>query len=453
MEAEMKKRFTMVLIMTLILLAGCFETEGGKNTNEEKPGNREGGNIALNLSLSPDGRFIVRGKRTLSFDIDYRTYEYDFLLRILDTQTGKTAKISFVTKKDIEYRMVFGKNENIYMVTDEKAISEFDLATGRMIKKWDVPAAGKMELDRNDTLLATWKGGYVSVIDTVSNQIHWKIYNKTVTDVKWLPLSKELAIVYPESSSSTKVIIAENKLNEVKRISVPNCSSTLEISPDGSVGMIAPQSCTIDPVSIIDLEKHTFVKNVPGFGPVAFSPDGKYAVAFGRQEDLEREAGIITQTSYSILFIDMKKFSFEVMELGGEIPVYTVTPDGELVLIYGGRSGDYYSGILAINVDSRELRYTTGNSVELTEFVMTPDSRHVFLIDDDLFYLLETATLEVIEIELNCRLHYINKHYCAADEIMISPKGDEIILGMVNEIDFALFDPESLKIRKILSME
>ena len=71
-----------------------------------------------------------------------------------------------------------------------------------------------------------------------------------------------------------------------RQIEVPNCSDDIIVPQHGEKALLAPTTCVgemaYDPISVIDLTAgaETFVRNLPGFGPVALGPDGTMAVGF-----------------------------------------------------------------------------------------------------------------------------------------------------------------------------
>jgi hypothetical protein len=355
--------------------------------------------------------------------------------------------------------MVFGKEGFAYFLalnTDHMDLEEYDLLTGGKTRSWAVPGVGilaGLTVNADQTKIVLWDGYDVTVVDTVAEAVHHVVRENTIRDVKWLPDAAGLAAVETIGFMEAAVTFFSPVLAVEKSIDIPNCSSSLEIAPDGKTAMLSPTFCNKDPVSVIDLAGREFVENLPGFGPVTFAPDGSYAVAFARRADLEEVAGITTQTAYSILFIDLGDLSYKVVELGADLPIYTITPDGELVLLYTEEASDEYEGIIVIDVANEEVRATEGPSVDLDEFVMTPDSKSVFLLDGGTFYRLDTAALTVSELTLDCGTHFTDPADCVADHIMIVPDGSQVILGFTSEVDFALYDPANYLITDILTMQ
>jgi hypothetical protein len=292
----------------------------------------------------------------------------------------------------------------------------------------------------------------VWVIDLVTGADRLESFGGGLADVRWLPGSGDLSVVLDPAGGeiASEVVIVDRDSGARDVIHVPNCASSLEVAPDGRTALLAPTFCQADPVSVIDLETRTFRKNLPGFGPVAYSPDGAYAVAFGRQADLLQVAGIHTDTLYSLLFIDMDTMQLDVVELGSDLPVYSVTPDGEVVLLYSNWQSDYYDGITIVDFATRALRQTVGPIVELSEYVATEDGALVYLIDGGLFRL-DVASGEIEFVTLDCaELAAAGK--CTPSTVNSLPGTDWLVLGFVPEPVFALFDAVEAEVKRVFSV-
>jgi len=433
--------------------SGCDDI-GGLNTQEEKAGNEDGGNSVTDLSLSPDGQFLLRGV----FDI-HEDYNFNYKIGILDLESGNAIKKTFALNKSIG-RIIFGKKEFVYLFTKDSStyLEELNMKTGEPVRSWEITEVGThphLAINESNSIIAIWGDKKLVLLNLENDKIIEVRSQERIVDVKWMLGKNEVAVVKDLGFMETKVAFYSVELEVINVIDVPNCASSLEISPDGLTGMISPTSCNMDPDSIINLTKREFVKNIPGFGPVAFAPDGSYAVAFGRKDDLLEVAGIVTEASYSIIFINTSTYEYEILELGEDLPIYTITPDGELVLLYSRYTTEGYKGIFVIDVFEQEVRYSENDEysdIPLKEFVMTPDSEKVFMLHEKVFYQLDLKTLSTSSIDINCGDHYENPFMCRADQIMIKPDGSKIILGMINGNDFAMFDPEKMEISEILGM-
>ena len=137
---------------------------------------------------------------------------------------------------------------------------------------------------------------------------------------------------------------------------MPNCEAPIAVLPDASRALLSPTFCeeardsstpddawtNPDPVSIIDItpEALTFVKNLPGFGPVAMSPDGSRAVAYLDMERIDRSmfsdpkqipgAG---SPQYHLMVIDPKTLAFNLDPIGPALPRFAMTRDGKGLLV------------------------------------------------------------------------------------------------------------------------
>jgi hypothetical protein len=145
-----------------------------------------------------------------------------------------------------------------------------------------------------------------------------------------------------------------------------------------------------DPVSVIDLEHGEFVRNLPGFGPVALAQAGALAVAFMDSENLDNslfdDPAQIPEGGprYRLMLIDTTSLKFETIELGDDLPRYAVSPDGQLLLVDSPtlwRDGR----VRILDTQTRELAQLAGPGVELDNYVMTRDSSAVFLLSNGLF--------------------------------------------------------------------
>src|SRR6185437_2093068 len=119
-----------------------------------------------------------------------------------------------------------------------------------------------------------------------------------------------------------------------KHVGVPNCTAPIEVLPDASRALLSPTFCeegkastskdqwtNPDPVSIIDLpaDGPHFLKNLPGFGPVAMTPDKTRAVAYLDMQRIdesmfEDKSKIPSKTGprYHIMTIDPKSLAYEL---------------------------------------------------------------------------------------------------------------------------------------------
>ena len=193
------------------------------------------------------------------------------------------------------------------------------------------------------------------------------------------------------------------------KIIIPNCSSELTLTPNGKRAFLAPTRCRKDPVSVIDLVEERFVRNLPGFGPVAMSPSGETAIAFINMNNVEehlfddpsqipsKEDGI-----YHLMLINTSDLSFKTLPLGDRLPRYALTPNGQMLLIDDAQVfGREDAQVRILDIDTLTLQPVVGPSVRLLHYVLTSDSSRALLIDEHLYELsIEERRVEKLDINI-----------------------------------------------------
>jgi len=124
-------------------------------------------------------------------------------------------------------------------------------------------------------------------------------------------------------------------------LTIPNCSDDIIVPKHGKMALLAPTTCQQDPISVIDLTvgQESFVRNLPGFGPVALGPDGATAVGFldmnAVDESLFDDPSQIpsSSTRYHLMVIDTETLDYEFHAFGAQLPRYAMTPDGAVLLV------------------------------------------------------------------------------------------------------------------------
>ena len=433
------------LIATLALTA-CWDL--AENDQRAEPGNPRLGNTPLSdLAVSPDGRFIVFGGAFKVSALDLDAFAF------VDLEVPLHTRFVFTDHPD------HPTGEAWFLNTDDQpdtqALDLIDLSTGRRLRRERAPLlTDALSFDTRTGQLAAWSRNDREVTVVGQGPALKLASERRLVDVAWLP-DGALALVEDHTwngdSPTTRILVYEpgSAASSPRVLSVPNCASRLNLSPDGRLGLLAPTFCAKDPVSVIDIAARRFVENLPGFGPVAFSPDGSYAVAFGRQDDLAT-FGIRSETRYSLLFIDTRDLSLEVLDLGGDLPTYTVTPDGEVVLIYSIFKSASYDGIVMVDVATRTLREADGPELDLSEFVMSEDGELVYLIDGGLFRL-DVATGQISYIRLPCGSPG-EPTQCNPDLLNLLPNELTLVLGWHDSRELAFFDIPSERISRTIRL-
>lgn len=427
------------LFIAALALSACWEV-GGANTQESVRGNTNEGNlVGHQLIVSRDGRHLVAagaGGRGV-FSVDLVTFSSVALDLAIDAR-----------------RMAFANDGSAYFASGDGElglIEKVSLASGRHLGRWALPREQLfMTYDERTDRLAFWSplvSQQVFVLSPADGRVKILDFERPLVDVRWLPsgeLATVTAHVWAGDEPRTEITLFAPTWGK-RRLTVPNCASRLVVSPVRDLAMLAPTDCRKDPVSVIDLARAAFVENLPGFGPVAFSPDGETAVAFGRQADLA-SFGIDVGTPFALLFISTRDWTIETLDIGDALPLYSLTPDGQVVLVYSVFESASYDGIYLIDVATRTIRETTGPEVPLLEFVVTPDSRLVYLIEGGLFRL-DVATGEIAYVTLTCG-DIGEPSRCNPELVNLLPDGDTLVLGWRDDPEYALFDIASERVRR-----
>jgi hypothetical protein len=276
---------------------------------------------------------------------------------------------------------------------------------------------------------------------------------RSVVDVDVTPAQTQLVITLAhvwegdrQNEAHTTIQVRDLTTFELREIDVPNCSDELAITPDGKYGLLAPTRCRRDPVSVIDLEGGEFVRNLPGFGPVALAQEGALAVAFMDTNQLDESlfddpSQIPTEGSrYRLMLIDTATLEFDTIELGDDVPRYAVSPNGDLLLVdapdlwHDGR-------VRILDTHTRELKQLAGPSLTLENYVVTRDSSKVFLLDRGLFRIA-LADLRVIAEPITFTPSRIN----------ITPDDRHLVLRESEDVLW-MYDIESSELKSSLNLD
>jgi DNA-binding beta-propeller fold protein YncE len=235
-------------------------------------------------------------------------------------------------------------------------------------------------------------------------------FSKLIVDVDVAPSLGYVIVTldhkWGDDDPETKIVkVPMGPTGETTTIKANNCSSELAVAPDGQYAFLAPTSCAKDPVSVIDLENDRFVKNLPGFGPVALAPGGEMMVAFidtdAVDESLFDDKSQIPSGSdqYHLMLIDTATLEFDTIPVGDTIPRYAMTRDGRMVLVDSPTWFDD-GRIRVLDIAEMQLTAVEGPDVRLENWVLSQDSTRLFLLDGGLFDLdVPGATVEGVSLD------------------------------------------------------
>ncbi len=289
-----------------------------------------------------------------------------------------------------------------------------------------------------------------AVVDLAAGTV-WELdLPHQVRDIDFDPVSGEVVISYSLRSSgpdggTTSYLVFYNVAfgTFTAKLTFPNCSDEVEISEQASMALQSPTACTQpedfdpndplndlegswggsqpfhDPISIIDLQSRQFVTNLPGFGPVALTQDGTRAAGFTLRHVMEDEWGYYDQyDAVGIILVDLPDLTWDIIDIGSEVPAYTFSPDGEFLYLYSDNplSG---STVGRIHTGSLELEWLEGPEVDLDAFVWAPDGETIYTVSKDRLYAIRNDSVEIREVSLSVSVDLIN----------IRPQGDFLLVG------------------------
>jgi DNA-binding beta-propeller fold protein YncE len=377
-------------------LVACAEWEtggniGGANQGLRSPGNRQGG-IALtegDVAVSPDGKFfaaIKDGKLVLG-DVGGSNTSKPGL--------PKPERVAFWSNSDGEGILVLangkrdGNGTERLVAFDRKSDKVlWDVQLSRADRWLDMTPDGKRIILTSDSSVALVDGANGSYLSDVGANT-FNVRDVDITkDGRFVIVTRDMGF----SMTNVSMTRTENG-EEVCDVEATNCADEVVLSQDETRAFLSPTLCNADPVTVIRLAENDCAveQQMPGFGPVALSPDGKTAVAF-LDRDATDPTGVIvpadiqqSDTRYHLMFIDTTSLAFTTKPHGDNLPRYAFTPDGASLLV--DVPMDLLAKVEVLDAKSYTRRAVSGPPVKLHAFSFSPDSAKAFVIDSGLFEL------------------------------------------------------------------
>ena len=385
---------TLAFAVAATPLAAC---DGGLNQNLQGAGNQDGG-VALavgDLAVDPTGSYFLA--------------RVEDKLMHADVSTGEARLLPGLRRPG---RLAFDHgNHRLFVVSGEGGgeLLGYSLAGSKVDWRLDVEVEGSsfgaegvgkpwIEVTADDRFVLLAGDEDVKIIDAQTGSVQFtRDFEREVVDVDVSPDGQMAYVTLREEWEGEVPYTTLLGLDLVARsefsLEIPNCADELTLSPDGREAFLAPTFCGQDPVSVIDLDKRFFVRNLPGFGPAAMSPFGDAVVAFMDMDAIDEslflpgeEVPDRDEGQYRLMVIHPSTLEFESVAIGDSLPRYALTPDGNVLLV---DSSSWFGDdeIRLLDVHSMELREVAGPDVRLDNFVILGDSRRAFLIDRGLYEL------------------------------------------------------------------
>lgn len=433
-----------------ILLAGCSEWKtqgniGGANQGVRAAGNRQGG-IALEegeIAVAPNGRFFVTLKNAQLAVGDVGSERAEVLQDIASVErvafwTGENGEGLFILT-DGKKQGADGKPETVisWSRSEKKTVWRKELP--RRDRWLDVNSTGnRIVLTGDDILLADASTGSEVGTHLASSQIPRDV--DLTRDGRFLIITEETAWDGTNPHTRMEVRRTDDGSSSCET-TADNCADELVLSDDESTAFLAPTLCQKDPVSVVKIQDGhcEIAKQLPGFGPVALSPDGKTAVAF-----IDRDApatqgfpevpAAVKQSKlrYHLMLIDTHTLDFRTTGYADVMPRYAFTGTGSDLLV--DMPMDPLKQVEIFDVKTLTKRVVAGAPIKLNVFTLSPDGKHAFVVNDGLFEIdVEKAQLSSIPVKVN------------PGALNSTPDGHTVLVGSSSEHAVVFMDASSKK--------
>jgi hypothetical protein len=408
----------LLALMPACTLLAPTDSEGGANSNDRTNGGTEGEPLLTGaMVIATHDSFALMQRNTVSVFVDF----------------SKKTTEEFPSQVS---RFVFSKQRAVgYAILDNQLVA-YELPSLKQLWR-SSPASGTLSLlkvaDSDQTLIvADSSEGYV--VDTRTGEV-LTVFDVSAPprDVAFLPDGKSALVVGQTSWDNhlpqTPVSLVDLAQGEKSTVQVPNCEAPVAILPSGSRALLSPTYCqeglasttqqtwtNPDPVSVIDIvgQQLKFVKNLPGFGPVALSPEGDLAVAYLDTKRMdpamfENRAQIpgADASQFHLMAIDPVTLQFSLTSIGPALPRFAMSRDGKGLLVDAtvqawrgkanasaqasfGPDGFTASAQLSVFAESAPFGYFdlqtlqykgfSGPGAALDRFVQTADATRVFTL-------------------------------------------------------------------------
>ena len=253
-------------------------------------------------------------------------------------------------------------------------------------------------------------------------------------------------------------------------MSFPNCADEVAVQPEGTVALLAPKQCFVhplvlgppepeeewsdpeddwdewdewedaDPTSVIDLTTREFVGNLPGFGPIVFSGDGRTAVAFSRQETLMKQWNIFQQLPVGLIIIRLEDLYWQVVEYGADEPDYFFDLTDEVLFLHDREGGK--DRVVRMNVDSKELQVLDGLPTQFEGMAPTLDGSAIYTVFEGKVRLVKVDGEAVSELALDF----------AVSQVFARPQNDLLVVTSADNENVYLVAIENGSVQDSLAL-
>lgn len=292
---------------------------------------------------------------------------------------------------------------------------------------------------------------HVAVLRPATGVVHEQTFPFAVRDVAFSPVDDAVLVAmswWQETGlPEAQVHFMDPDTGDASHhVVFPNCADEVVVQPGGTVALLSPRQCFVhpivlapppteeewptpeeewddweewpegDPASVIDLVERRFVGNLPGFGPVAISPDGSTAVAFSRQETLARQWNVFQRALVGLVVIRLADLYWQVVEYGGDEPDFFFAPSGSTLLLHDRDGGQ--DRVVSMDAASHDLLVLGGPPARFEQRATTPDGATVYAVYEGALRRIPVGGAAVQDVPLDF----------TAAQVFIRPQGDWIVV-------------------------
>lgn len=368
---------------------------GGANRNARAPGNIPGG-IAVragDVAVAPRGDWFVtlKGQQTMVGSVGGQEVKPA-------TSVDKPDLLAFWTRGDGFFALHKDRAGPTNGETGRETLVSFDRANNREVWRKSLDRrTTRLDVANNRVLLTGNDLLFLDAADGRQVAVHQSATG--VHDVDVIHGGAHVLITentnWEGSDPATTLSVANTEDGTTESTTTTeNCADDVEVSQDESTAYLAPTLCQKDPVTVLSLDGNVVSvrKQMPGFGPVAQSPNGGHMVVAFLDRDAEAPRGATIPDSvknsrerYHLMFIDTQTLDFTTSPVGDELPRYAFTPDGSKLLVDTPMA--FFSSIHVMDLASRTMRKVMGPPVQLNNFTLSPDSARAFVAENQLWVL------------------------------------------------------------------
>jgi hypothetical protein len=338
------------LCLLALLTMSCMPAniQGGSNANDRSNGGTQGETLLTGaMIVSPDGKYIVaqRNQTSVLVNVGNRT-AHELPTQIDRFVFAKAGERGFAVLSDHVTVVAYDLKTEAELWRSQPS---FEAATGVTLEKLSDDDGILILGDQDRLLLLNAQSGKAAGSVTVGS---------VPTELSLVPGTKDALVLgstrWSDHKPQTDFVEVNLETQVSNTIVIPNCSAPIVVNPGATRAFVSPTFCeegtssnasqwtNPDPVSVVDLlpDSPTFVKNLPGFGPVAMDSQGQRVVAY---LDIERmdasmfddkaKVPSLTGPRYHILTIDPVTLTYDLAPVGDVLPRFVLAKDGHTLIV------------------------------------------------------------------------------------------------------------------------